>query len=67
MLTAAVTGRVLAVAAPASGSPSSSRGTSTRELAETNRLRKLLMKAPRGLIFDRKGRLLVENVPSYSR
>src|SRR5215207_1403424 len=37
-----------------------------RELAENNRLRKLPIKAPRGLIFDRKGRLLVENIPSYN-
>ncbi len=36
-----------------------------RELAENNRLRKLPIRAPRGLIYDRKGRLLVENVPSY--
>ncbi len=41
-------------------------GDSYRELAENNRLRKLPMKAPRGLIFDRHGRLLVENVPSYT-
>lgn len=37
-----------------------------RALAENNRLRKLAVKAPRGLIFDRHGRLLVENVPSYN-
>lgn len=36
-----------------------------RELAENNRLRKLPVRAPRGLIHDREGRLLVENVPSY--
>ncbi len=36
-----------------------------RELADNNRLRKLPIQAPRGLIYDRKGRLLVENVPSY--
>jgi len=36
-----------------------------RELADNNRLRKLPIRAPRGLIYDRKGRLLVENVPSY--
>ncbi|HUF78234.1 MAG TPA: penicillin-binding transpeptidase domain-containing protein, partial [Thermoanaerobaculia bacterium] len=35
------------------------------ELAENNRLRKLPIRAPRGLIYDREGRLLVENVPSY--
>src|SRR5436309_769091 len=42
------------------------QGDYYRELAENNRLRKLPVKAPRGLIFDRKGRLLVENVPSYN-
>lgn len=36
-----------------------------RELAENNRLRKVPVKAPRGLIYDREGRLLVDNVPSY--
>lgn len=41
-------------------------GDSYRELAENNRLRKLPMKAPRGLIADRNGRLLVENIPSYN-
>jgi penicillin-binding protein 2 len=42
------------------------RGEYYRELAENNRLRKLPVKAPRGLIFDRHGRLLVENIPSYN-
>jgi penicillin-binding protein 2 len=42
------------------------QGDYYRELAENNRLRKLPIKAPRGLIFDRKGRLLVENIPSYN-
>ena len=36
-----------------------------REMAEHNRLRKVPVKAPRGLIYDRHGRLLVDNVPSY--
>lgn len=36
-----------------------------RSLAENNRLRKLPVRAPRGLIYDREGRLMVENVPSY--
>lgn len=36
-----------------------------RNLAENNRLRKLPVRAPRGLIYDREGRLMVENVPSY--
>jgi penicillin-binding protein 2 len=42
------------------------QGDYYRELAENNRLRKLSIQAPRGLIFDRKRRLLVENVPSYN-
>jgi penicillin-binding protein 2 len=42
------------------------QGDYYRELAENNRLRKLPIQAPRGLIYDRKGRLLVENVPSYN-
>jgi penicillin-binding protein 2 len=42
------------------------QGDYYREMAENNRLRKLPVKAPRGLIYDRKGRLLVENVPSYN-
>jgi penicillin-binding protein 2 len=42
------------------------RGDYYRELAENNRLRKLPVRAPRGLIYDREGRPLVENVPSYN-
>jgi penicillin-binding protein 2 len=41
------------------------RGAYYRELAENNRLRAVPIKAPRGLIYDRNGRILVENVPSY--
>jgi penicillin-binding protein 2 len=37
-----------------------------RDLAENNRLRRLPVKAPRGVIYDRHGRPLVENVPSYN-
>jgi penicillin-binding protein 2 len=37
-----------------------------RDLAENNRLRRLAVKAPRGLILDRNGRVLVENLPSYN-
>ncbi len=36
------------------------------ELAENNRVRELPLKAPRGLIYGRQGRLLAENVPSYN-
>jgi len=42
------------------------QGSYYRDLAENNRLRRLPMKAPRGSIFDRHGRPLVENVPSYN-
>jgi len=41
------------------------QGAYYRDLAESNRLRKVPIRAPRGLIYDRKGHLLVENVPSY--
>lgn len=37
-----------------------------RRLAENNRLREAPVSAPRGLIEDRHGNLLVENVPSYN-
>ncbi len=35
------------------------------ELAENNRLRVLRLEAPRGLVYDRSGQLLVENVPTF--
>ena len=41
-------------------------GAYYRELADHNRLRKRAIDASRGLIFDRHGLPLVENVPSYS-
>jgi len=41
------------------------QGGHYRELAENNRLRRLTIRAPRGTIHDRDGRLLVENTPSY--
>ncbi|WP_446744640.1 penicillin-binding protein 2 [Silvibacterium acidisoli] len=37
-----------------------------RALAEANRIRKVPILAPRGQIFDREGRLLVDNYPSVS-
>jgi penicillin-binding protein 2 len=37
-----------------------------RELAEANRIRKQPVLAPRGKIFDREGRILVDNYPSVS-
>ena len=39
---------------------------SYRQLAEANRVRKIPVPAPRGKIFDRDGRLLVDNYPSVS-
>jgi penicillin-binding protein 2 len=37
-----------------------------RALAEANRVRKVPILAPRGRLFDREGRLLVDNYPSVS-
>src|SRR5580692_8296724 len=37
-----------------------------RSLAEANRIRKVPVHAPRGRLFDREGRLLVDNYPSVS-
>jgi penicillin-binding protein 2 len=34
--------------------------------SETNRLRPIPLPAPRGIIFDRNGRILAENVPGYT-
>jgi len=42
------------------------RGGHYAELAENNRLRQLTVRAPRGLVYDRHGSTLVENVPSYT-
>jgi len=36
------------------------------ELSENNRLRRLAIDAPRGVIYDRDGEPLVENTPSYN-
>ena len=33
--------------------------------ANTNRIRKVTTSAPRGLILDRKGQILVDNLPTY--
>ena len=41
-------------------------GTYYRELAINNSLRKRVVKAPRGIIYDHKSLPLVENVPSYN-
>ena len=37
-----------------------------RVLAEANRIRKVPVLAPRGKLFDREGRILVDNYPSTS-
>lgn len=42
------------------------RGNDYRGLAEGNRLRIKTIAAPRGLIYDRYGRLLADNVPALS-
>jgi penicillin-binding protein 2 len=42
------------------------RGDYYRELAENNRIRKVTVTAPRGLIYERRGNRLVENVPAYN-
>jgi penicillin-binding protein 2 len=39
---------------------------SYRQLAEANRVRKIPVLAPRGKLFDREGRILVDNYPSVS-
>ena len=33
--------------------------------ANTNRIRKVTLSAPRGLILDRNGKILVDNIPTY--
>src|ERR1700751_6343773 len=40
--------------------------TNFRELAEQNRIRKVPILAPRGKLFDRENRLIVDNYPSVS-
>jgi penicillin-binding protein 2 len=42
------------------------RGDYYLELAENNRMRTLVLSAPRGLIHERSGHILVENVPVYN-
>src|SRR2546425_13250366 len=36
------------------------------EMAENNHQRTIALRAPRGLVFDREGRVMVENAQSYS-
>jgi penicillin-binding protein 2 len=42
------------------------RGKYYRNLAENNRIRPVPIPAPRGLLFDRNGRVLVDNRPSFN-
>ena len=42
------------------------RGAYYSRIAEHNRMRKLAIPAPRGLVFDRHGRLLLGNRPSFN-
>jgi penicillin-binding protein 2 len=42
-------------------------GSWYREIAEGNRIRKVNLPAPRGIIYDRKGRVLVRNIPIYKK
>src|SRR5512144_533419 len=37
-----------------------------REMAENNHVRRLPLPAPRGVLFDRNGKILVENQNSYN-
>jgi penicillin-binding protein 2 len=41
------------------------RGEEFRRLADSNRLREISIEAPRGTILDRRGRVLVEDEPSF--
>ena len=40
-------------------------GERNRKLAEGNRIRKIVLTAPRGIVFDRNGIPLVRNAPNY--
>lgn len=41
------------------------KGNELREFSEKNRIKEIKIMAPRGLIFDREGRILVENLAAY--
>lgn len=40
-------------------------GTELREFSEKNRLKQIKIQAPRGLVLDRDGKVLVENYPGF--
>jgi len=42
-------------------------GNYYREIAEGNRIKKISLPAPRGIIYDRRGKVLVRNVPIYKK
>ena len=46
--------------------PADSRGPYYRDLSENNRTRSVVLEPARGLIFDRNGILLANNVPSFA-
>ncbi len=41
------------------------KGTELREFSEKNRIKEIKLTAPRGLVFDREGRILIENLAAY--
>jgi penicillin-binding protein 2 len=41
------------------------QGSELREFSERNRVKETKLPAPRGLLLDREGRVLVENLPSF--
>ena len=41
------------------------QGSSLREFSEKNRIRQVKITAPRGLMLDRDGKILVENHPGF--
>jgi penicillin-binding protein 2 len=65
LLSAAI-GVCLAIVAGAYWITQGVHGSEYRELAENNRLRRIPIRAPRGVIYDRATRPLAENVPSYN-
>src|SRR4051812_7282429 len=40
-------------------------GTELREFSEKNRIKQIKIPAPRGLVYDHDGRILVENHPGF--
>lgn len=42
------------------------QGATYRKLADENRFREVAIPAPRGVMYDRNGRLLVRNVPNFN-